>query len=120
MKALKVRGQLVNSMACLGQYVPAQCPATIWTTSPPFCPAASLAKGQLVVWPAYSLEATAQGSGCFFCLLGSQWGLGLGLGSQGFIDIGQRQEVVGDGDPPSFPKAIFTYLIMYLHLCHLK
>lgn len=62
-EALKVRGQLVNAMACLGQHVPAKCLATIWTTSPPFCPVASLAKGQLVVWPAYSPEATAHRPG---------------------------------------------------------
>lgn len=55
-----------------------------------------------------------------FLPLGSQWGLGLGSGSQGFTGIGQRQEVVGGEDPPHFPKAIFTHLIMLLHLCHLK
>ena len=48
-EALKMRGQFVNAMVYLGQHVPAKCPATIWTISPPFCPASSLAKGQLVV-----------------------------------------------------------------------
>lgn len=35
-QALKVRGQLANAAACLGQHVPAKCSATIWTTSSPF------------------------------------------------------------------------------------
>lgn len=84
-EARKVRGQLASAMADLGQHVPAKCSATIWTTSPPCCSTAILAKGQFVVWPAHSLEATAHSSVPFivaapvpFFLLGSQWGLGPG------------------------------------------
>lgn len=71
---------------------------------------------------AHSPEVTAHSSAPFvvaapvpFCLLGSQWGLG--SGSQGFSDIGWRQEVVVGGDLSShLSEAICTYWILHVHL----
>lgn len=126
--ALKVRGQLASAMAYLGWYVPAKCSAIIWTISPPFCSTASHAKGQFVVWPAHSPEATAHSSVPFvaaapvpLCLLGSQWGLG--PGSQGFADIGWRQEVVVGGDLSGHLSQGLLYIFDSAQssiLCHLK